>query len=136
MAFTDQEKVKIRHHLGFLNVGAAQTFELGVPSAVETQFLIEGAMDKVMPAAEPEARRLIGILDTIECQMVGDLELLAVNKIGELEVRKEEQAQLRDNYKYWRAALANLLGTYPNPFDKRYGMGSDVGASINVPVHH
>lgn len=136
MPFTDAEKVKIRHHLGYLNVGYAQTFVLGNPQAVETQFIIEGAMDLVLDAALPEARRQLGILDRIECQMVGDHELLAVNKIGEIEVRKEEQDQLRKEYRYWRAALANILGIYPNPFDRRYGMGNDVGPAVNIPVQH
>ena len=52
MAFNDQEKVRIRHHTGYSNVSAAQSFSLGVPAAVETAFLIEGAMNRVLPAAE------------------------------------------------------------------------------------
>lgn len=136
MAFTPEEKVKIRHHLGYLNVQEAQTFVLGNPAAVETQFIIEGAMDRVLSAAEPEARRHLAILDGIECQMVADHELLAVNKIGEIEVRREEQEQLRKEYRYWRAGLANILGIYPNPFDRRYGMANDVGPAVNIPVQH
>lgn len=130
MPFTEQERVKIRHHLGFLNVAEAATFVLGTPAAVETQFIIEGAMNRILDAALPEARRHIQILDQIEDQMVADHELLAVTKVGEIDIRKDEQEALENRYDRWRQSLANLLGVYPNPFDKRRGPG------INVPVSH
>lgn len=131
MAFTAEEKVKIRHHLGYLNVQDAQTFVLGTPAAVETQFIIEGAMDRVLVAAESELRRHVAILDKIEEQLICDQELLAVDAIGEIKVRATEMKELRVEYQYWRQGLANLMGIYPNPFDKRY---ADSG--INISVQH
>lgn len=131
MAFSEQEKVRIRHHLGYLNVSTMQTFSLGVPTAIETQFLIEGAMNRVLVQAEQEARRLVGVLDTIEAQMVGDLELLAVRKIGEIEVNPDEQGKLKQQYRHWQGTLGNLLGIPPNPYDQRF-----MNASINVGVQH
>ena len=128
MPLSEQEKVKIRHHLGYLNVAEAQTFVFGTPAAVETQFLIEGAMNRVLDAALTEVRRHVAILDQIEEQMIADHELLAVSKVGEIDVRADEQEALDKRYERWRQSLANLLGVYPNPFDKRYGHG------INVPV--
>ncbi len=122
-ALNDEEKVKVRHHLGYLNVQAGQTFVLGVPAAVETQFMIEGAMDRILPAALVEVRRHIQILDTIEGQMVQNLELLQVTKLGEMEINStgenREQVQLREQYNWWQTSLANLFGVIPNPFDKR-----------------
>jgi len=129
MPLTEQEKIKCRHHLGFLNVAEASTFVLGTPAAVETQFVIEGAMNRVLEAALPELRRQLQILDSIEEQMVADHELLAVEKIGEITLRKDEQEALVRVYDRWRESLANLLGVYPNPWDKR-------GGGINVPVVH
>ena len=127
MAITNGEKVKIRHHLGYLGVAEAMTFALGAPAAVETQFIIEGAMNRIMPEAESEARRHIEILNNIEDQMNADRELLAVNKVDEIEIRQTEMRELKGEYLYWRNALANLLGCYPNPFDKRFcSMGINV----------
>jgi len=131
MAFTEQEKVKIRSHMGYLNVGSVQSFSLGVPAAVETQFLIDGAMNRVLPEAEQEVRQLCGILDGIEAQMVGDLELLAVTKIGEIEVNETEQAKLKTAYRHWQAKLGNLLAIPVCPFDQRF-----MNAGINVGVSH
>ncbi len=116
---TEQERVQIRHHLGYVNVSAGYTFALGVPAAVETQFMIEGAMNLVMPTALPQIRRIIGILDTIEAQKVDDLELLAVNRLDTIDVNQGEQKQLDKQYDYWVNALANMLGSQRNPFDQR-----------------
>ena len=131
MALTEEEKVKIRHFLGYLNVSAAQTFVLGSPAAIETQFIIEGAMNRVLPQAEGEVRRHIVILDGCEEQMISDRELLAVNKVDEIDIRQTEMKELRTEYQYWRQSLANLLGVYPNPFDKRFSNNG-----INVGVTH
>lgn len=132
MAFTDNEKVKIRAHLGYLGVAQSQTYVLGVPAALPSQFMIEGAMDRVLAAAEGIARRYIAILDTIEGQMVDDLELMAVTDLGSIKVNEKEMQKLRREYLHWRGALANLLGVSPNPYDQRFaGM---VGGGVNVPV--
>lgn len=128
--FTEEEKVRIRHHLGYLNVAASATFVLGSPAAVETQFIIETAMNKVLPEAETMARNLIARCDFVENQMVENQELLAVEAVGEITVRKDEFSALQVRYNYWRNALANALGIYPNPFDKRFAGG------LNVTVQH
>ena len=126
---SDQEKVKIRHHTGYLNVAAAFTFVLGSPAAVETQFLIEGAMDRVLEVALPEVRRHLQILDSLEGQMVEDHELLAIRSIGEITVNEDEQKKLTGRYDYWVDSLCNLLGCMRNPFDKRLK-----GRGLNVSV--
>lgn len=132
MSFTEQEKVRIRHHLGYLNVQAAQTFVLGAPAAVPTQFIIEGAMNKVLPEAETLARDLLARCDAVEAQVTDNQELLAVTQVDEIGVRTDEFEQLMKRYAYWRNGLANVLGCYPNPFDKRFGPGGAAG--VNVPV--
>lgn len=133
-ALNEQEKVKVRHHLGFLNVQDAQTFVLGTPASVETQFIIEGAMNRVLEAAVPEVRRHIQILDGIEDQKIQNLELLQITSLGEIAVNStgpdREQVQLEQQYDYWVAALANLLGCYRNPFDKRKTARGGVNARV------
>lgn len=134
-ALSSAEKVKVRHHLGYLNVQEAQTFVLGTPAAVETQFIIEGAMNRVLEEALPEVRRHLQILDTIEDQMVQNLELLQIKKIDTIEVNStgsdREQKQIVKVYDRWVESLANLLGTYRNPFDKRKGSGGSLNARVS-----
>ena len=125
-----EERVRCRHHLDYLNVAAQATFVLGTPAAVETSFLIEGAMDKVLVEAVPLFRQILAILDAIEGQKVEDLEVLVANRVGSIELRGDEQESLDKQYRRWQGKLANLLGVPSNPFDKSGGGG------INVPVMH
>lgn len=136
MAFlAKQEKVKVRHHLGYLNVQDAQTFVLGTPASVETQFIIEGAMDRILEEAVPEVRRHLQILDGLEDQMVNNHELMQIQKIDTIVVNStgahREQKELRKAYDDWVDSLANLFGVIRNPFDKRL---RNYGRSINTRV--
>ena len=134
MPFSEPEKVRIRHHLGYLNVAAAATFVLGAPAAMETSFIIESAMNKVLLDAETLARDLIAKCDAVEAQMSDNQELLAVTQVDEIGVRQDEFQALINRYHYWRNGLANVLGVYPNPFDKRFANGGAGG--LNIPVNH
>lgn len=117
--FSVEERVTIKHHLGYPNVSTVQTFVLGVPAGVETNFLIEGAMDSVEQSALPRIRKILAILETIEAQQVDDLELLAVNRLDTIEVNQSEQSALVRQYDRWVNALGNALGAIRNPFDQR-----------------
>lgn len=132
--FTEAEKVRIRHHLGYINVAQVQTFVLGAPAAVETSFLIEGAMNRVLVEAEAQARALVANCDGVEAQMAENQELLAVTQVDEIAIRPNEFEDLLKRYHYWRNALANVLGVVPNPFDKRFAAGG--AGSINIRVVH
>ncbi len=133
---TDDERIRGRAHMGYLNVQDASTYVLGVPAGVQTQFVIERAFTKVIAAAEPLYRELLDRLDAIEEQIVGNTENLAVDKVDEIELRKDEFQRLIDRYKWHQGALANLLGVPPNPFDARPWMGSGYNGAngLNVSV--
>ena len=133
MSITDQERVTARHHLGYLNVTDAQTFLLGVPAAVQTQFMIEGSLNRILPAAEPRFRDILSHLEGIEMQVVGDQETLVVKSLGEITINPDEFKQLIIQYKFWQGALANLLCCQPNPFDMRPWLGAS-NNGINVSV--
>jgi hypothetical protein len=135
-ALNAQEKVKVRHHTGYLNVQEAQTFVLGTPAGVETQFIIEGAMNRILEEAVPEVRRHLQILDSIEEQMVMNLELLQVTKVDTIDINStgadREQRQLIQVYDRWVDSLCNLLGCMRNPFDKRKGKMGTGGINARV----
>lgn len=133
--FTDEEKVEIRHHLGYQQGQLSYTFSLGVPASVQSQFPIEIAMDKLLPAAAGKVREHLEILCRIEGQGVDDYELMAVTKVDEIEINRDEHRQLFGNQGYmrWRASLANLFGIIPNPYDLRF---SGQTGGINARVSH
>jgi hypothetical protein len=135
MAFTDEERVKIRHHLGYLNVQETSTFVLGVPAALQTTFMIEGAFDKILPAAENLARTLVCRLDAVEDQVFGGTDLADVEETGGVKVNRKRLSELASYYQIAQKELANLFGVVPNPFDLRLEgwLGSGMGG-INVGV--
>lgn len=131
--FTPSEKVSIRAHLGYLNVEEAQTFVLGTPAAVQTQFIVEGAMNRILPEAEGLARDTVAKLDDILCQIFGSTENAQVNQIGNIQLRPDAFKEQVRRYRFFQNHLANALGCYPNPYDQREWLGGgDNGVSFRV----
>jgi len=118
--------------MGMPQVNEANTFVGGVPMAIEVSFMLEGAMDRVTAEAADITRQKLATLDTIERQMVGDLELLAVSKIEEISINPDEMKALRIQYDYWADALANDFRVMRNPYDFR----TQGGGGVNVRVNH
>lgn len=130
MALTSEQRVSIRHHMGYLQVAEVFTFVLGSPASVETTFLIEGAMDRVLEAAIPRLLSVLEKLDRVECQMLENMENLAIQSIGDITINTKEHRDLKRVYDYWVAELSNMLGCPRNPFDKRLQAGSGINLRV------
>lgn len=131
-ALTTEERARIRYHLGFPNVQQYATFALGTPQAFEGLFVLESAFDKVIPESLPTVRELMARCDETEAQRFEFQPDLEVSKVCDIELRSDAQMRLWDQYDYWRNALANQLGVYCNPFDKR----ENARPGINAMVMH
>lgn len=116
VAITEQDKARARYHLDYLQVEAAQTFSLGIPAAIQTQFMIEGAMNRILPSALPKFLQLLDRLDCIECELFGGIDTASVTKVGEIEINRKRLRELGQYYSIARGALATLMGIVPNPF--------------------
>lgn len=132
MALSDEQKARVRHHLGYLNVSAASTFQLGVPAALQTTFMLEGAWDKILPAAEPIVLKLLCRLDELESQVYGGTDLADVLETGAIKVNPDRLKELGKYYRLAQQSLANLFGVVPNPFDLRDWV--QAGGGVNCPV--
>lgn len=132
MALSEDEKVQVRRHLGFLNVAEAFTFVLGTPAGVETQFIVEGATRRLLVSAEPMVRQFLCELSDLEKARQAAVIDGQTSKIGNIELRnlKELLSAIDDQLHHKRGELANAFGVYVNPFDKRAKGG------INVSVRH
>lgn len=133
-----EDAVRARKHLGYLNVQAVATFQLGVPAAVQTQFMIEGALPKILPEALDLFRDYLCKLDRIEQQIDESADDLEAKKVGSIELRDDHFEKLIQRYKHWRAALGNLLATPPNPYDFRFNgaLGAAPGGGLNISVNN
>jgi len=118
--FDPISKDRIRYHLGYLSVNPASAITFGVPAPVQTLFLVESAMNLILPEAIPRVYNIIQIMDDIECQMVQGQQYLPANKLGELEIRKEHIEMLEDEYFRWACRLSDVLGCPLYPFAERF----------------
>ena len=131
---TEQEMVKCRHHTGYLGVAEQSTFSLGVPAGVQTQFVIEGAMKRLLPQSEDEFRRHLKILDEHEQQILENMPNVAASEVGAIKVNPKAFLEFVRQYRYWVNSLCNLLGCVSNPFDLRYSQWNAIGGGINCSV--
>jgi len=133
VALNDSEKERVRYHLGYIEVQPAASIQLGIPRPIQTVFLVEQAMNNVIGAAEDRVRRILGVMDGIEDQLVDAQPRLAAEKLDELTIRKDETDALDREYVRWGSRLADILGVPIYPYSARYRnvMGSGAGS---IPV--
>jgi len=97
--------------MGYLNIAPAAALSYGLPAPVQQLFILESAMDKILPEAEDRVRSMVSHMDRIECEMREGIEYLPVNRLDNMEVRKEHIDQLEDEYYRWALRLAGQLGS-------------------------
>lgn len=129
MAISDADKQRARKHLGYMAVRVASSFAFGVPQLTATQYMLESALERVLPVAEADVVKLLDRLDCIDealFQAHGDL---FASRVADLEPNLEQPAALELEYARWAQRLADLLGVIPYPFAPRFAsmMGGGVG---------
>lgn len=134
----EADRERVRYHLGYLNIEPVSAIQLGFPSAQQAQFLVESAMDRLIPQAINRVLSILCTLDKIECQMVDALSRLKVQQVGEAKFRNtndepSETDLLEKEYARWAKRLADHLGVPLNTFCERFTSGM-YGGGMSVPV--
>src|SRR5271154_5584017 len=96
----ESDKVRARRHMGYGAVQESSTFVLGMPAAVQTAFMIEGAWARILPSSEKEFFWLLDKLDDIEAIVFEDTPNTAATKIGNIELNQDQFARLMERYKF------------------------------------
>ena len=120
MALTDQEKERARYHLGYPEVQALTALTFGVARPLQTLFLVEQALNSLLPVAENRVRSILGVLDGVECRLIAAQDRLAAKRIDNLELRDDEPSQLEAEYRRWGYRLADTLGVPIYAYSVRY----------------
>ena len=117
MALTDEEKTKVRRYLGYLNVTAAGSIALGVPSASQPLFIVESSMNRVLPEGESILREYLTELDCIEAQIKESRrKRQSVAQVGDVKMRGAEELDvLYEELGTWACRLSDLLAAPINP---------------------
>lgn len=131
MAFTEKEKARIRHHLGYPSwQHMASAIHLGTPAGVEVLHLLEAAFNKMMPEGEEVIRVDLCNCEDIENQMAGARSRLKTEKVDKVTMNHGELGALRRELELWQRKLADDLGCFPNPFDLSHGAGGGINAKV------
>ena len=128
MAFTLEDKAKIRRHLGYPNVTAASIYSLGSVVPIETLFIVDAAMNRVLPEAEDDILRFVAVLDRLECLLVNDQDFMVADVVGDVTLSREAADRHREEYVHWGNVLADALGVPIHQFSRRYRTSVSAGS--------
>lgn len=132
---TDEEKQAVRRYLGYLGVGTAATIALGIPAASQPLFIVEGAMNRLLPVAEPDIRECIEELKCIDEQIKAARRSgrVKLSQVSDIKFRGGEELDiLYDEYDTWTARLSDLLGAPINPHSELHKRICGT-ITVNVP---
>lgn len=127
-ALSVDERSRVRHHMGYPQMQQVSTFELGTPASIQTDFLIERAMDLVNRdlGGLARVREYLCKLDEIECAMQEGLEDYGLIQFETIQINQKAQEQRQNLYDYWLTKLSNALAVPPNPLRFQAGGGLNV----------
>lgn len=139
--FTDEEKARIRHHTGYPEVQVAASIQFGIPRPAQMAFMLEPAMENLMPVAAPRVRSILTILDNLEQQMVDAQPYLVADQLEELHLAGSGDSKgrlitdrLEAEYRRWAGRLVDIFGVPLYPFSERFSTGARSGRAGNIPV--
>jgi len=137
LGLSEEEKERVRYHLGYLETNFAASLQLGIPRPIQTIFLVETAMSQLQNAyAVRRCRKILDALDSIEEQLLDPgVPLLYASQLGELKLRESQRGStstdlIEREYVRWANRLADMLGVPLYPYSARFKK-SGPG---NVPV--
>lgn len=134
MAFTDHEKARVRHFLGYPSFSQlSQSIQLGYPAASEPLFLLDDAFRRLVPEGEEVVRRDLCECEDIEKQLGGARSRLKAQNVGDIRMNGQETSNLRQELQFWSQRLADDLGVVRNPYSQmaHNGMPGGLNASVS-----
>lgn len=133
MAFTDHEKARIRHFLGYPSwSGQAASIQLGYPAGSQPLFLLEDAFNRLLPDGENTVRKDLCQCEETEAQMGTARSRMKADQLGNLRANKTEVTQLQQTLVFWSQRLADDLGVVRNPYSSMAynGMAGGINATV------
>lgn len=133
MAFTDHEKARVRHFLGYPSWSSqASSIQLGYPAGGQPLFLLEDAFHRLFPDGEEAVRKDLCECEDIEKQMGTARGRLKADQLGTLKTNKNEISDLQASLIYWSQRLADDLGVVKNPYSSMSYNGMPGGRNATV----
>jgi len=141
---TEEEKARVRHHMGYPEVQPAASLVYGVPKPAQTAFLLESAMGLLIDTAVPRVRSILQICDDLEQQMVDAQCYLVADSLGEIHLagaggdskNRLVTERLEGEYVRWAMRLADVFGCPLYPFSERFRRGTGTPRYGNLGVRN
>lgn len=134
MAFTLEEIERIRYSLGYLGAGTIASIQLGIPRPLETLYLVDDAIAKILPQSEPRVRKLLVITEDIEEKLVEGQDRLAAERVDEITLRADELDRLEEQWVRWGMQLSSILGAPFYKYSARYWRWANAVDAGSIPV--
>ena len=133
MALTNEEKARIRYHLGYPLLTTAASVQFGQPALTQTSFMVDNALSRIVEPGLNYVRSMSKTMDDIEVKLIEAQDRLAAERLEDLYLRKDEVNALEDEYRRWGHRLAETIGAPIYPYSKRYQAGG-ANAVTNVRI--
>lgn len=119
-ALTEAQRALVRYHLGYPNTSPAASLQLGIPAQQQTLFMVEQAMNVLLPVMVPKVLQILGVLDGLDCQIAQAQQYLVAKKLDSMELRDGHPDLLENEYRRWAFRLAETLGCPVYPYAERF----------------
>lgn len=128
---TNEEKSKVRRHLGYPETTATSAYAFGIPITLQGMFLVDNAMNVLNEEGASRVRSLLAILDGMEQKIIKAVCTLTVESVGDIKMRGAQAGMtgtdlLEREYRRWASRLADCLGVPFYPYSNRFGGGGNV----------
>lgn len=143
---TESEKERVRYHLGYMETSfggnqAAASLQFGIPRPIETIFLVEEAIQRLLTNefAISRVRRVLTTMDNLERQLEAAACTLAAEQVGSLKLRGAKCGEtfpdlLEREYVRWGMRLSDILGVPVYAYATRYRKSSCGSGPGSIPV--
>lgn len=136
MALSDDEKERVRYHMGYHGIEFKTSLTLGTPSVTQSLFILESALGDLQPVAEKSVRRAVQELDCLEDLMSKATATVEVKSTGGASaggVRFRDGYETWDildgQYARWLTKLGDTLGSPLAPFGQHNNVYLGLGAA-------
>lgn len=129
---TEEEKARVRYHLGYPQTDPVASIQLGVPAAGQPQFTVELQMNRIPNSAIATIRSLVGRCDVTEQAIFDCQSRMVAKSVDEVDLNPEEANMLRTEYRYWVQKLSDNLGAPINAYASAFQIGGRLPLNISV----
>ena len=132
VTLTEEEKNRVRYHLGYPMIYPASAIILGVPASAQPAYLLEHSLELIPDTAISIIRTLIAKCDATDGGVFESQDRLVAKAVDEVDLNPDEAVLRRREYRYWVQKLADTLGAPINAYAAAFQSGGPMPLNISV----